>query len=196
MIDHLRAQGLANMARGEITASTESEREFAYPIDGVPHLYVELLDARGNSYVCGQRGRPKIPRPSGPRAPVLWEEPPPLVPLPSAPSRDLLLAVPAPSRGPSKITRLVAQKILAAFDQINAQQAGNNQVSLERLRRAVMVPRAQFDRSIELLRGEELTLSVSEGRLHRVSDELLRAGIREPDGRGDYRVLVYASRRD
>jgi hypothetical protein len=87
----------------------------------------------------------------------------------------------------------LTERILAAFDRLDAARGHKNFVPLLELRGELPgIARGEFDAAVnELRRKWELTLDPAEGRHERVPAELLEAGIREGSS-----VLVYAARRE
>jgi hypothetical protein len=85
-----------------------------------------------------------------------------------------------------------SERILAAFDALDAASGNRNFVSLFELRRRLQdMSRDQFDAALnQLRRNWTLTLDPAEGRHGTLAPELLEAGIQEESMR-----LVYAARR-
>lgn len=85
------------------------------------------------------------------------------------------------------------QRMLDAFDELDASNGRHNSVTLLDMRRALPeLSRQEFDATLnELRRDWVLTLSPSEGRHLRVSQDVLNAGIQE-----ETMLMVYVGRRN
>jgi hypothetical protein len=94
---------------------------------------------------------------------------------------------------PSSKSEAVHDRILSAFDEVNSKLGRGKYVTVHALRQKLPdVPREKFDESLNKLRRDwKLTLDPSDGRHDRVSDDVLKSGIKEEN-----HTLVYVARRN